>query len=85
MPGPGVIAWPWMTSPVMFEPAESAADARFEAEAFVLAVTVATVTSPPKMLIVETSAEALELADEPGVPNAPEVTDPVLTTEPSTG
>ena len=69
----------------MFEPAESAADARFEAEAFVLAVTVATVTSPPKMLIVETSAEALELADEPGVPNAPEVTDPVLTTEPSTG
>ena len=55
------------------------------AEAFALAVTVATVTSPPKMLIVEISADALELADVPGVANAPDVTDPVLTTEPSAG
>jgi hypothetical protein len=74
-----------MTSPVTTEPAESAAEARGLAEAFALAVTVETVTSPPKMLTVEISAEPLELADDPGDANAPEVTDPVLTTEPSAG
>jgi hypothetical protein len=74
-----------MTSPVTAEPAESAAEARVLAEAFVFAVTVATVTSPPKMLTVEISADALDVAEAPGVAKAPDVTDPVLTTEPSGG
>jgi hypothetical protein len=55
------------------------------AEAFDLAVTLLTVTSPPKIEIDETWAEALAVADEPGVAKAPEVTDPTLTTEPSAG
>jgi hypothetical protein len=50
-----------------------------------LAVTVPTVTSPPKIWIDETSAEALEVAEEPGVAKAPDVTDPARTTEPSPG
>ncbi len=79
------MGWPWMTRPVRVEPSESAEEARVLALALAFAVTVATVTSPPKMLTVEISAEALELADEPGVANAPEVTEPVLTTEPSAG
>jgi hypothetical protein len=74
-----------MTSPVTIEPAESDDEARELAEAFAFAVTVATVTSPPKMLIVEISAEALELAALPGVANAPDVIEPVLTSEPSVG
>jgi hypothetical protein len=74
-----------MTSPVTVEPAESAAEERVFADALALTVTVSTVTSPPKMLTVEISAEALELADGLFVANAPEVTDPVLITEPSLG
>jgi hypothetical protein len=44
-----------------------------------------TVTSPPKIEIVETCADALAVADEPGVANAPYVTEPALTTVPSAG
>ena len=69
----------------MIDPAESAAEARVLAAALAFTVTVATVTSPPKMLTVEISADALELADEPRVANAPEVTDPVEMTDPSAG
>jgi hypothetical protein len=48
-------------------------------------VTVPTVTSPPKIEIVETWAEALDVAEVPGLANAPEVTEPALTTVPSAG
>ena len=71
VPEPGVTAWPWMTSPVTVDPLESAADVFEFAEAFVLALTPATVTSPPKIEIVETSADALEVADAPGFAKAP--------------
>jgi hypothetical protein len=63
VPEPGVTACPWIASPVTADPFESA-DEDFElADALDLALTVATVTSPPKIEIVETSADALEVAD----------------------
>ena len=71
VPEPGVIGWPWMTSPVTIDPAESADDFFEFADAFTLALTLATVTSPPKIEIVEMSADALEVADAPGFANAP--------------
>jgi hypothetical protein len=74
-----------MARPVTADPAESAAEAFEFAEALALALTPATVTSPPKIEIDETSAEALEVADEPGSANAPYVTEPALITEPSDG
>ena len=74
-----------MTRPVTIEPAASADEARALAAAFALAVTVATVTSPPKMLTVEISAEALAVAEAAGVANAPAVTEPALTIVPSAG
>ncbi len=67
------------------EPCESADEAREFADAFDVAVTLLTVTSPPKIEIVETWAEALAAADESGVANALDVTEPALTTEPSAG
>jgi hypothetical protein len=69
----------------MIEPAESAEDARELAEAFDLVVTELAVTSPPKIEIEETWAEALAVADEPEAANALDVTEPALTTEPSAG
>jgi hypothetical protein len=74
-----------MERPVTAEPAESTAEACEFAEAFAFAVTVVTVTSPPKIAIDETSAEALDVAEEPGVANAPEVTEPARMTDPSAG
>jgi hypothetical protein len=71
--------------PVTAEPAEFAEEPRELAEAFALAVTVLTVTSPPKIEIDDTSAEALEVAEEPGVAKAPEVTEPARKTDPSAG
>ena len=71
VPEPGVTGWPWMTSPVTVDPAESADDAFEFADAFALALTPAIVTSPPKIEIVEMSADALEVADVPGFANAP--------------
>jgi hypothetical protein len=44
-----------------------------------------TVTSPPKIEIVETWADALAVADVTGVAKAPDVTEPALTTVPSAG
>jgi hypothetical protein len=70
---------------VTSEPCESAPEPRAFAEAFDFAVTLLTVTSPPKIEIVETWAEALAVADVPGVAKAPEVTEPALTTVPSAG
>jgi hypothetical protein len=56
------------------------------ADAFVFTVTPETVTSPPKIEIVETWAEELEVAAlVDGDANAPEVTEPALITEPSAG
>ena len=71
VPEPGLIGWPWMTSPVTVDPSESAEDFFEFADAFALALTVAIVTSPPKIEIVEMSADALEVADAPGFANAP--------------
>ena len=78
-------ACPCTTRPVTSEPCESADEAREFADAFDVAVTLLTVTSPPKIEIVETWAEALAAADESGVANALDVTEPALTTEPSAG
>jgi hypothetical protein len=50
-----------------------------------LALTLATVTSPPKIEIVEMSADALDVADAPGSAKALYVTEPALITEPSAG
>jgi hypothetical protein len=70
---------------VTAEPSESAPEPRELAEAFVLAAMLLTVTSPPKIEIDETCADALAVAEEPGVAKAPEVTEPALTTVPSAG
>ena len=67
------------------EPSESAPELRELAEAFDLAVMLLTVTSPAKIEIVETCADALDVEDEPCVAKAPEVTEPALTTVPSAG
>src|SRR5207249_6533073 len=72
-------------SPVTSEPAESAAALCAFAPAFAFAVTAVAVTSPPRMVIVETSADALAVAEVPGVANAPEVTESARMTEPSAG
>jgi hypothetical protein len=74
-----------MTSPVTLEPPESAEDLFEFAEALALALTPATVTSPPKIEIEEMSADALEVAEAPGFANALYVTEPALSTEPSAG
>jgi hypothetical protein len=74
-----------MTSPVTVDPVESAEDDFEFAAALDLALTPEAVTSPPKIEIVETSADALEVADEPGSAKAPYVTEPALITEPSDG
>src|SRR5262245_48194813 len=74
-----------MTSPLTTDPAESADDFFDLADAFALALTLPTVTSPPKIEIDEISADALEVAAEPRVAKAPYVTEPALTTEPSPG
>jgi hypothetical protein len=74
-----------MTSPVTVEPAESAAEERVFADALALTVTVSTATSPPKMLTVEISGDALALSDGLFVATAPEVAVAVLITEPSLG
>jgi hypothetical protein len=56
------------------------------ADAFAFTVTPETVTSPPKIEIVETWAEELEVAAlADGEANAPEVTEPALITDPSAG
>jgi hypothetical protein len=60
-----------MASPVTAEPLESADEAFAFADALAFAVTVATVTSPPKIEIVETSADALAVADVPRLAKAP--------------
>ena len=60
-----------MTSPVTVEPVESADDVFLFAEALDLALMPATVTSPPKIEIVEMSADALDVADAPGFAKAP--------------
>jgi hypothetical protein len=59
-----------MASPVTVDPLESADDAFEFADARTLALTLETVTSPPKIEIVEMSAEALEVADVPGFAKA---------------
>jgi len=74
-----------MTRPVTADPVESAVDAFEFAEALAFALTPDTVTSPPKIEIDETSADALDVADDPGSANAPYVTEPALITEPSDG
>ena len=71
VPEPGATGWPWMTSPVTVDPSESADDFFEFADAFDLALTPATVTSPPKIEIVEMFADALEVADAPGFANEP--------------
>jgi hypothetical protein len=85
VPEPGATGWPWIARPVTVEPAESPDDFLEFADAFALALTVETVTSPPKIEIVWMSADALEVADAPGFAKAPYVTEPALTTEPSAG
>jgi hypothetical protein len=74
-----------MTRPDTRDPFESALEPRELAEAFVLAVMLLTVTSPPKIESVETWVEALAVVDAPGVAKAPDVTEPAVTTEPSPG
>jgi hypothetical protein len=74
-----------MTSPVTVELPESADDFFEFADALALALTLPTVTSPPKIEIVEISADALDVADAPGFANALYVTEPALITEPSAG
>ena len=85
VPTPGATACPWTTRPDTPEPPESPDDFVELAEALALAVTVPMVTSPPKIEIVETSAEEVAVAAVPGFAKAPEVTEPALTTVPSEG
>ena len=74
-----------MTRPLTADSAESTEEEPAFAEALLFALTDVTVTSPLKIAIVEISADALAVAEEPGVAKAPEVIAPVLTTEPSAG
>jgi len=85
VPGPAPTPWPSTVRPLTAEPDASALAPLAPAAARVFATTLPTVTSPPKSESDETSADALDVVDEPLAAKAPDVTEPARTTEPSAG